>query len=87
MNGPRLLSNEHMSNLVISTPTPSPETDNSADGEYIIFICAAHFIGDGPTLHQSTHDLLYLLTSAQTDEELKTELYKHQDWVCSCSYL
>jgi hypothetical protein len=81
MNGPRTLSNDYLSYLVISTPVPSSETDSIGDIEYDLMMCAPHFIGDGTALHQSTHDLLCILTSAQTDEELKRELDEHHDWV------
>ena len=79
MNGPRTLSNDYLSYLVISTP--SFETDHTGDIEYDLLMCAPHFIGDGNALHQSTHELLCVLTSTQTDEELKRELDGHHDWV------
>jgi len=80
MNGPRTLSNDHLSYLVISTPGSSSETESTGDIEYDLMICAPHFIGDGTALHQSAHDLLCVLTSRETDEELKRELDEHHDW-------
>jgi hypothetical protein len=87
MNGPRTLSNEHLSYLVISTPVPSSETYSTDVVDYDLMMCAPHFIGDGTALHQSTHELLCLLTSTQTNEELRSELDKPQDWVCGRKYL
>lgn len=86
MNGPRTLSNDHLSYLVISTPLSS-KTDPASDSEYDLLMCAPHFVGDGTALHQSTHDLLCILTSTQTNEELKAELDGHHDWVRRNIYL
>jgi len=77
MNGPRVLSNDRLSYLIISTPTTEPADILN----YNLFICAAHFIGDGAALNQSVHDLLCMVTSTKTDEELKRELDEHRDWV------
>src|SRR5882762_7877215 len=85
MNGPRMLSNDHLSYLVISTPVSSSERDSTSDIEYDLLMCAPHFIGDGTALHQTTHDLICMLTSDKTNDELKTELDEHHDWVCNRS--
>jgi hypothetical protein len=67
MNGPRTLSNEHLSYLVISQRP-------SKGDEYDLLMCAPHFIGDGTSLHQSTHELLVLLSSPKSDDDLRQEL-------------
>ena len=87
MNGPRTLSNDYLSYLVISISAPPSETGSSGGVEYDLMMCAPHFTGDGTALHQSTHDLLCILTSTQTNEELQIELNEHRDWVRSRNYL
>lgn len=87
MNGPRTLSNDHLSYLVISSSAPSSETISSDGVEYDLMMCAPHYTGDGTALHQSTHDLLCILTSTQTNKDLQRELDEHRDWVRSRNYL
>jgi hypothetical protein len=38
--------------------------------EYELFICAAHFIGDGMALHQFANDFFGLLDGASSQEAL-----------------
>ncbi|KAJ6572044.1 hypothetical protein B0H19DRAFT_675942 [Mycena capillaripes] len=78
MDGRRILSNDYISYLVISEPESSHDDDTS---QYDILMCAPHFIGDGTALHQSTHELICLLTSEKSDAELREELEKSQNWV------
>ncbi|KAJ7484438.1 hypothetical protein FB451DRAFT_1028705 [Mycena latifolia] len=78
MDGPRILSNHYLSYLVISGPETVPDNETS---EYDILMCAPHFIGDGTALHQSTHELLCLVTSDKTDAELASELNTTPNWV------
>jgi hypothetical protein len=85
MNGPRTLSNDHLSYLIFSAPTCPPEADPTEDADHGIMMCATHFLGDGNALHQSVHDLLCILTSTKNDEELKKELDELRDWVSSLS--
>jgi len=85
MNGPRLLSNDRLSYVVICSLTSSSATEAPDYIDYSLFICAAHFIGDGAALNQSAHDLLCILTSTQSDEELKRELDEQRDWVRNCA--
>jgi hypothetical protein len=101
LNGPRTLSNERLSYLVVSrTPTPDDQlptppstpltsgdppaglTDDLTDGDRVvdfeIFICAAHFIGDGMALHQFANDFFGLLGSAMSLEEM--EQFVADEW-------
>ncbi|KAJ7150987.1 hypothetical protein C8R43DRAFT_1005842 [Mycena crocata] len=77
MDGPRILSNDHLSYLVISEPEIIPDDEIA---RYDILMCAPHFIGDGTSLHQSTHELLSLVTSEKSNAELAQELEKSQNW-------
>lgn len=77
MDGPRLLSDDHLSYLIISTPH---ETEGERE-EYDLVMCAPHFTGDGTSLHQSTHDLLALLASPMSESQLLEELHFSMNWV------
>lgn len=68
LNGPRLLSNENLSYLIISGPKDFGENGNMVDCD--LLLCAPHFAGDGMSLHRSIHDFLSLLASSSTDEQL-----------------
>jgi len=87
LNGPRTLSNQRLSYLIVSetpkvdghlaTPPGSvdpsarlPDQDFNRVFEYELFICAAHFIGDGMALHQFANDFFGLLGGASSQEEL-----------------
>ncbi|KAJ6469490.1 hypothetical protein C8R45DRAFT_1105342 [Mycena sanguinolenta] len=78
MDGTRVLSNEYLSYLIISESGTPPDQDVS---QYDILMCAPHFIGDGTALHQSTHELLCLITSDKTDAELVEERDVAQNWM------
>lgn len=80
MDGPRQLSNNFLSLLVISTPNTSGD-DAPGDVDFDLMMCAPHFIGDGTSLHQSTHDLFCIITSSKSDAELLEELSKIHNWV------
>ncbi|KIJ46118.1 hypothetical protein M422DRAFT_29494 [Sphaerobolus stellatus SS14] len=65
MNGPRThISNAHLSHLTIS----------SSEAKYHIVMTGPHFTGDGTSLHQSTHDLLAILSSGKSNTDIKAEL-------------
>ncbi|KIK55429.1 hypothetical protein GYMLUDRAFT_175669 [Collybiopsis luxurians FD-317 M1] len=81
LNGPRTLSDERMSYLVISTSSLSTETDDADEGDYDLLMCAPHFIGDGASLHQCTHEFITLLASAQSSQNLKQKLTQPLNWV------
>lgn len=80
MDGPRELSNKFLSMLIISTPDATGE-DATGLVDFDLLMCAPHFIGDGTSLHQSTHDLLCIITSPKSDSELLEELSEAKDWV------
>ncbi|KAG6911271.1 hypothetical protein DXG01_002110 [Tephrocybe rancida] len=85
MNGQRTLSNIHLSYLVISSPNLASLStkDNEASDEcdYDLFMCAPHFTGDGTSLHQCTNDLLALLASSSSDEDLLASIDLAQSWI------
>ncbi|GLB39880.1 hypothetical protein LshimejAT787_0703900 [Lyophyllum shimeji] len=82
MNGPRTLSDSHLSYLVISTPGTTSTTDEyeQGEGEYDLLMCAPHFTGDGTSLHQCTHDLLALLALRVSDGDLLRLLDLDTPW-------
>ncbi|KAF8151295.1 hypothetical protein B0H34DRAFT_664769 [Crassisporium funariophilum] len=82
MNGPRALSDEHLSHLVISTTESTPmDTVTPEYHVYDLLMCAPHFIGDGTSLHQATHDFLSLLSSTATNSEMTGELNNDAKWI------
>ncbi|KAG6901738.1 hypothetical protein C0995_008392 [Termitomyces sp. Mi166 len=83
MNGPRTLSNAHLSYLVISSPNLGSCNIDDVSGEhdYDLLMCAPHFTGDGTSLHQCTHDLLALLASSVSDEDILASIDLSQPWI------
>ncbi|KAJ3808809.1 hypothetical protein F5876DRAFT_45260 [Lentinula aff. lateritia] len=81
LNGSRTLSDERMSYLVISTSSDLGTFANNDEGKYDILMCAPHFIGDGASLHQCTHELMTLLSSPQTTHDLAQSLIRPLNWV------
>jgi len=71
LNGPRTLSDERLSYLILSQSGVSDAGLPNHD----ILICATHFLGDGMALHQFANDFFSLLASAKTDSELETEVH------------
>lgn len=67
LNGPRTLSNDLLSALIIAGPpaeTPIPETSSVPESsDFNIMLCATHFIGDGHALHSTATELFTLLGS------------------------
>ncbi|KAH7927276.1 hypothetical protein BV22DRAFT_295710 [Leucogyrophana mollusca] len=92
LNGPRTLSNERLSYLIVSqrgstlpspplTPRPSsplPHKQETPSQNHDLLICAAHFLGDGMALHQFANDFFGLLGSEKTQGELETQL--NEEW-------
>ncbi|KAG5650740.1 hypothetical protein H0H81_011184 [Sphagnurus paluster] len=66
LNGPRTLSNDRISYLVVSFPQRDALTATTVKCEFLI--CAAHFLGDGMALHQFANDFFSLLGSSTTSE-------------------
>ncbi|KAJ3934045.1 MAG: hypothetical protein NXY57DRAFT_996212 [Lentinula lateritia] len=81
LNGSRTLSDERMSYLVISTSSDLEPSTNNDEGKYDLLMCAPHFIGDGASLHQCTHELMTLLSSPQTTHDLAESLMRPPNWV------
>ncbi|KAF9011776.1 hypothetical protein BDQ17DRAFT_1233401 [Cyathus striatus] len=77
MNGSRVLSDDYLSYLVISS---SKVDEKDRHQHFDLLMCAPHFTGDGSSLHQSTHDLLSLLASPLSEEELTSQLASLSDW-------
>jgi hypothetical protein len=59
MDGPRVLTESHLSHLTIATPAVS--SSGIDPRSYDLSIAAPHFTGDGTTLDASTHELPGLL--------------------------
>lgn len=78
LNGPRTLSNDRLSYLIISSDyaNTSIPTDHSQESvkNYDLMICATHFLGDGMALHQFAHDFFVLLGSCMDDTALLEKL-------------
>ncbi|KAF7303295.1 putative 15-O-acetyltransferase Tri3 [Mycena kentingensis (nom. inval.)] len=81
LNGPRTLSNERLSYLILAQ-----EKATQADNNFDLLICATHFLGDGMALHQFANDFFSLLADQRdldvilTDEwEKRCALGKNKD--------
>jgi hypothetical protein len=81
LNGPRTLSSERLSYLVVSNSElqASPGADQNAD----FMICATHFLGDGMALHQFANDFFTLLGSALDQVGLASVLAA--EWLARCA--
>ncbi|KAK7064108.1 putative 15-O-acetyltransferase Tri3 [Favolaschia claudopus] len=83
LNGPRTLSNEHLSHLVVSQPSEDDTADSTCDVQnYDLLLCATHFLGDGMALHNFANDFFALLASDRVDEDL--ELLLTEEWYSKC---
>jgi len=72
MNGPRTLSNDHLSYLIFSAPTCPPEADPTEDTDYGIYDVVNSFLRRRQcALHIRPRSSLHFLTSTKNDEELK----------------
>ncbi|KAK1230651.1 hypothetical protein PQX77_006234 [Marasmius sp. AFHP31] len=78
MDGPRSISSNSLSLLIISEPNSQIEGN---EGEYDLLMCAPHYLGDGASLHQCTHELLTLLASPMTDSDLEEGIFFPASWV------
>ncbi|KAF5384779.1 hypothetical protein D9615_001268 [Tricholomella constricta] len=66
LNGPRTLSNDRISYLIVSLPRDDKSNGTAVKCEFLI--CAAHFLGDGIALHQFANDFFGLLGSSMMSE-------------------
>ncbi|KAG6841775.1 hypothetical protein C0991_007104 [Blastosporella zonata] len=66
LNGPRTLSDDRISYLIVSFPDDLRSDVDTIRCEFLI--CAAHFLGDGMALHQSANDFFGLLGSSSMAE-------------------
>ncbi|KAF5355416.1 hypothetical protein D9757_013155 [Collybiopsis confluens] len=80
LNGPRILSDECMSYILISNPMESIYDDGHS-GQFELLMCAPHFIGDGASLHQCTHEFMTLLASPQSSSDLLQILTLPLNWI------
>ena len=62
LNGPRTLSDQRLSSLVLTTPSPSM-SDSSTVQSYDLFLFSTHFLGDGMALHTTMNEVLLLLAA------------------------
>ncbi|KAF7307351.1 hypothetical protein MIND_00529100 [Mycena indigotica] len=67
LNGPRTLSNERLSYLIVGSRESSEDFD--------LLICATHFLGDGMALHQCANDFFGLLS-----EQASLETILEDEW-------
>ncbi|KAJ7149075.1 hypothetical protein C8R43DRAFT_1008050 [Mycena crocata] len=76
LNGPRTLSNERLSYLVISNHSSSSTHAVSEPGvqNFDLILCAAHFLADGMALHQFANEFFSLVSSHRTIEDLEAML-------------
>ncbi|KDR73381.1 hypothetical protein GALMADRAFT_72818 [Galerina marginata CBS 339.88] len=78
LNGPRTLSNERLSYLIVSCADQSSGTQRNYD----FLICATHFLGDGMGGHQFANDFFSLLGSPSDLTSLREVLSK--EWSERC---
>jgi hypothetical protein len=55
-------------------PHASQEAEHSGLADYELFICAAHFLGDGMALHSFASDFFCLLGNGKSELELEAIL-------------
>ncbi|KAF8735009.1 hypothetical protein AX14_002919 [Amanita brunnescens Koide BX004] len=78
LNGPRTLSNERLSYLIVNLPNSQPTGSDEVDCDFLI--CATHFLGDGMALHQFANDFFSLLGGDWTTSDLSKIL---DDEICN----
>ena len=88
LNGPRTLSNERLSFLVVSQdPTHEGgsneglQDNRSTNGNYDILICATHFLGDGMAVHTFANDFFNLLCN---NNEVQLHDLLQKEWILRC---
>lgn len=87
LNGPRTLSNDRLSYLIINSEYTNKNlfTNHSQDTieNYDFMICATHFLGDGMALHQFANDFFVLLGSCGDENALLDRLTA--EWSEKCA--
>ncbi|KAF9267557.1 hypothetical protein L218DRAFT_920562 [Marasmius fiardii PR-910] len=82
MNDSRTLSSSKLSYLIISESNST--SSQEIEAEYDLLMCAPHYLGDGASLHQCTHELLCLLAN-ESDPQLEARILvdpnRDVDWV------
>ncbi|POY71246.1 hypothetical protein BMF94_5558 [Rhodotorula taiwanensis] len=76
LNGPRTLSDEKLSYLVISRPGSAADVAFGSAADHVddemrdfdFFLFSTHFLGDGMALHSTAGEFFRLLTAEQNDE-------------------
>ena len=84
LNGPRTLSQDRLSYLIISRES-KPDSSPDIPANHDILICATHFLGDGMALHQFANDFFGLLGRPSTNHELISIL--SSEWQLRCGKL
>ena len=78
LNGPRTLSNDRLSYLILGSDCANAiiPTDQIMESvkNYDLMICATHFLGDGMALHQFANDFFVLLGSCMDETALLEKL-------------
>ncbi|KAJ7492479.1 hypothetical protein FB451DRAFT_1336381 [Mycena latifolia] len=77
LNGPRTLSNERLSYLVVSQQLDKDEAVEASgldSQNFDLLLCATHFLGDGMALHQFANDFFGLLASDRADGDIECML-------------
>ncbi|KAF7980912.1 hypothetical protein HWV62_36111 [Athelia sp. TMB] len=69
LNGPRILSDDRLSQLAILIPP-----GGLAEQNYTVAFNATHFIGDGLSMHQLANEFFSLLGGSMTNVELEEKL-------------
>jgi hypothetical protein len=72
LNGPRTLSDERLSYLIVNLPNSQLTGSDEVDCDFLI--CATHFLGDGMALHQFANDFFTLLGGDKTASDLSKML-------------
>lgn len=78
LNGPRQLSQQLLSKLIISTP-PYPRTNGAT--QFDVLLAATHFIGDGMALHTFANDFWSLVGQSCNDGNLPMNTHELREFL------
>ncbi|EIN13965.1 hypothetical protein PUNSTDRAFT_95410 [Punctularia strigosozonata HHB-11173 SS5] len=78
LNGPRTLSSNRLSYLIVSRPSAprsapaddAPHEERESLQDFEILLCATHYLGDGMALHTCANDFFTILGGPLTQEAL-----------------